>query len=173
MYSSVFSLGIAINHADKDAKDVTGDMVIAAVRDRLASLIHDAGIGHDIVGDVWPPEDTSEVEGRMATEWTNKDGDRARADGWLISLAHLDGGRREYQLQRFDEDPRERFSLDDDAWAHVYARAMEGSRLHKKALAYLEEQNPSEYKAIVEFGKVRIALAEMMTGPPIPKLRED
>ena len=105
--------------------------------------------------------------------WTRTDSKLSMRDGWLISLAHPSNRAPEYQLQRFDEDRHDRFQDDGEAWEHVYARSLQGSRLHKKALAYLEEQNPAEYRSIVDFGKARQRLAEVMTGPPIPKLKAE
>lgn len=54
----------------------------------------------------------------------------AEAEGWWLS-ERSDGY---LEIQRFDEDPKERFKDDHAASAHVSAQALKGSYMHQLAL---------------------------------------
>jgi hypothetical protein len=56
--------------------------------------------------------------------------DLGDAEGWWLS-ERADGF---YQIQKFDEDPAQRFSNDGEAHAHVRRCAAAGSILHIDAL---------------------------------------
>lgn len=73
----------------------------------------------------------------------------AMAEGWLVS--QVDHGIRKdgtpwVEIQKYDEDPQQRFKTDEGAWAHVVARACERSALHIAALGMVD---PTEHKLIV------------------------
>jgi hypothetical protein len=78
----------------------------------------------------------------MNHTWTCADGAAARLEGWDVFDAHTETGV-EVQLQRLDEE--EKFPDDADAMAHVMRRANEGSDLHRRAVAYVRQENPGEY----------------------------
>lgn len=54
MFNSMFTLAFSLDHTEPDASDVTADQVRAAVRHRLTER------DDDLLGAVWPPEDTEE-----------------------------------------------------------------------------------------------------------------
>lgn len=75
------------------------------------------------------------------------DGMLADKEGWCISecWGSVDG---EWQLQRDDE--ANVFEYDDDAWAHVLARARAGSKPHRRALAFIQANNPDYFDMLIE-----------------------
>lgn len=65
----------------------------------------------------------------------------AQAEGWVLSDAGLSPeGVHCIQVQRLEnpEIGQPRFADDHDAWAHVVARAREGSLLHRDALTRID-----------------------------------
>ena len=75
------------------------------------------------------------------------DNRQAHAEGWgIFDLCEV-GRPDPYQLPRIDADAR--FASDDDAWQHVAARAAEGSAYHRDALAFLSDNSPGEYAALI------------------------
>jgi hypothetical protein len=76
------------------------------------------------------------------------DDTQAVSEGW--SIVETDGSENgPYQLQKIDEF--DKFKSDDEAWLYVYRRANEGSAYHQQALAYLDDNNPKEYEALIKF----------------------
>jgi hypothetical protein len=64
-------------------------------------------------------------------KYTASDHRRAVREGWVLS--ERDDGF--YEVQKYDEDPQERFANDDDAYEFVSSKARdEGSYMHQKAL---------------------------------------
>lgn len=57
-YSHVFDLSFSVESHRKDAKDVTNEDVLTALRQRIADLQVESAMGADVVADVWPPQDT-------------------------------------------------------------------------------------------------------------------
>lgn len=97
------------------------------------------------------------------SEWTHEDSCYAIGQGWEIfstsrdpaeALFTSDGtpyGYRPFELQKLDD--ADAFSTDQEAWAHVVSRAAAGDALSQKALAFLAENSPDEYNAILEATK--------------------
>jgi len=74
-------------------------------------------------------------------KWTIRDSKRAMKEGWNI---HYCAGSEcgEWQLQKDDE--MNLFDADYLALEFVLKKAIHGSNLHKKAIAYLALNNPLE-----------------------------
>lgn len=76
-------------------------------------------------------------------DWTPEDSDAATKEGWAVFSCYCSNSRPEgfEEIQRVDEAGV--FESDNEAIAHVYFRATEGSVLHRKALLYtlLKEGN--------------------------------
>lgn len=77
---------------------------------------------------------------------------QAEREGWgIFECGGSESGP--YKICK-DEDPPEDdtpdLENDDGAWAHVAARALEGSAYHTSALLYIHEFNPIEWRAILE-----------------------
>lgn len=91
------------------------------------------------------------------TKWTAEDADQARRQGWDIFDAHgSDNGP--WQLESFDEPDAwpmapspYPFEGDTDVWEFVRKAAAEGDPLACKALAFLAEHNPIEYKTVIDW----------------------
>lgn len=102
-------------------------------------------------------------------EWTADDDAAALNEGW--GIFHCDGSRNgPWQIQKID-DPDDLAEVivatvgrlwdeDDQAWMHVWTVE---SELHRKALAYVREMNPLEWKAIEDW-------AAKQGYPPSPNL---
>ena len=76
---------------------------------------------------------------------------QAVAEGW--SIVETDGSENgPYQLQKIDE--YDKFYSDDEAWIHVFMRAYLGSAYHQQALAFLDDNNTAEYRALVDYCRV-------------------
>jgi hypothetical protein len=91
------------------------------------------------------------------TEWTKEHQREAQAEGWDI----FEVGRSEtymYELERIDHPScwddldytEPKFEEDAQVWAHVFARARDGSQLHLDAVAFLREHSPDELAFIAE-----------------------
>lgn len=90
--------------------------------------------------------------------WTKADQDAALQLGWGI-FHDSDYG---FQIQRFDDDPEQRFKTDHAAITNVVTMAaLDGRRryLYAKALLILEIHNPAEYRRIVAWERGEEALA--------------
>lgn len=89
------------------------------------------------------------------SEWTADDAAKANAEGWDI-FESFGSENGPWQLQKFDDpdwgpdapSPYP-FATDSDVWVHVRTG---NTPLHRKALAFLSEHNPQEYRAITEWG---------------------
>lgn len=80
--------------------------------------------------------------------WTLPDAQMAGVEGW--GLFETIGGNG-LQLQKVDE--ADTFKEDLDAWRHVVGKSQEPfhlGTLHRRALNYLQQENPLEYKLIQE-----------------------
>jgi len=79
------------------------------------------------------------------------DFNRAHREGWtLADLGAARDGSPRVELRKLDKPPVgfPAFRQDQDAWAHVVARAKEGSLLHRQALDFVD---PRERLAIATF----------------------
>lgn len=72
------------------------------------------------------------------------DNAQAGKEGWGV-FECLGSENGDFQICRCDEE--EVFPTDDEAWAHVVARAHEGSAYHRAALDYIKKHNPIEWVA--------------------------
>lgn len=70
----------------------------------------------------------------------------ATAEGWGIFA--VDGDDTELQLQRLDES--DTFRSDDEAWEFVITKAVSGSGLHQRAIAYIKQTSPDEFERFVK-----------------------
>lgn len=85
-------------------------------------------------------------------EWTAEDAAMADAEGWgIFECFGSDNGP--WQLQKFDDPDITDdaptpypFLTDTDVWVRVRTGT---TPLHRKALAFLSEHNPQEYRAII------------------------
>jgi hypothetical protein len=72
-------------------------------------------------------------------------------DGWAIFYAKGSSananGLRPYQLQKYDDKPRD-FKSDSDAWEHVWKNKEKG--IYKQALDFLEKESNPEWQDIRE-----------------------
>lgn len=68
-----------------------------------------------------------------ALKWTHADTRAAMREGWVLS--QVDNRADLVEIQRCDEDPRERFKTDAEAFAHVKRFAAMGAAPHVKALS--------------------------------------
>ena len=84
----------------------------------------------------------------MTTQWTPEDSAAALARGWDLFDASDSENQTPYQLQASDEAGLIR--NDDDAWILVVNNARAGEPLERKALAFLKEHSPNEYKFIAK-----------------------
>lgn len=75
-------------------------------------------------------------------EWTDADERAANREGWLIS----NSSEGWMEVQKVDDCPL--FATDAEAIAFVYRRAVEGSSLHARALAFTVPNGPrhQEYR---------------------------
>ncbi len=90
--------------------------------------------------------------------WTFAEIEQAQKEGWDIfeCSGSSDGP---WQIQRIDfpdewpglDHHQPLFEDDADAWMHVRAKAAEGSFLHRRALAFVRENNPLEYERITSW----------------------
>lgn len=79
--------------------------------------------------------------------WTLVDAQTAASEGW--NIWDCDGSEHgPYRIERCDGMAL--FPDDLDAWRHVWARAESGSELHKRALAFVKQHNPIEWKLIAD-----------------------
>ncbi len=101
-------------------------------------------------------------------DWTYDDQLAALAEGWDIFEVR-DSEHEPFELSRLDtpsdhdvgyDEPK--FDDDINAWQHVIERAMAGSVLHNKALAFLMQDAPGEF--------VHIAMYEAGLGDSCPCL---
>jgi hypothetical protein len=85
------------------------------------------------------------------SDFVHFDNTQAHEEGWgIFDCDGSDNGR--WQLQRVDED--EKFPSDDEAWAHVVAKAHAGSEYHHSALHWIEKNAPIEWRAIAHVHKL-------------------
>lgn len=95
----------------------------------------------------------------MSATWTTEDSIAAVREGWDIFTCSGGSENGLYQLCKLDAPEDEHWrgtdgttppALDDDsdAWEVVWRAADGGSSLHQRALAFLDEHNPQERKAI-------------------------
>ena len=84
----------------------------------------------------------------MTTQWTREDEEAALARGWGIFDASDSENDTPYQLQASSDGGLIR--NDDDAWILVVNNARTGEPLERKALAFLKEHSPNEYKFIAK-----------------------
>ena len=80
-------------------------------------------------------------------EWVCEDQKIALSEGWDIFGVRGSAQPGDYQIQRYDEV--ERFDSDLAAWYHVTLQARNGSKPHVRALQFIREHSPEEYKRIV------------------------
>jgi hypothetical protein len=85
---------------------------------------------------------------RRPQEWTNRDQLAAEKEGWAIFDVY-GGGLQE--IERDDE--RNKFKSDETALAHVYRRALAGSRLHIRALVIHCRDAIDVFKAAHGYGE--------------------
>lgn len=76
----------------------------------------------------------------------------ARAEGW--QMGDRSGDKIPFAIETLD-DPEVfgvqfSFDSDQDAYVHVVARAMAGSRFHQQALDFLERNSPEAYDWAIE-----------------------
>jgi hypothetical protein len=83
----------------------------------------------------------------MKITWTTEDDKKSSAEGWgLFETSSAKGGTDTLQLQRLDETMV--FANDTLAWKHVAGEAANGGELHVKALRYVRQESPQEYRWI-------------------------
>jgi len=82
----------------------------------------------------------------MTTHWTPEDVEAATERGWGIFDASDSENATPYQLQAHNEAGLIR--SDDDAWTLVVNNARAGEPLERKALTFLKEHSPNEYRFI-------------------------
>jgi hypothetical protein len=78
---------------------------------------------------------------------TKEDDKQSGAEGWgLFETSAAQGGTDTLQLQRLDETKV--FPNDLVAWRFVAGEASKGGELHLKALRYVRQESPHEYRWI-------------------------
>lgn len=70
----------------------------------------------------------------------------ASAEGWDIFAVNADESN--LQLQKIDE--QNTFGSDDEAWEFVITKAVSGSKLHQRAIAYIKQETPEEFEQFVK-----------------------
>lgn len=101
-------------------------------------------------------------DGARTCAWTLFDQEDALNEGWGVFVT--DSGQK--QLQRYDGAAV--FDDDFEAWEHVVRKADASEGLHHKALAYLQEKCPQEYRQIVLWVLHRKSVSEKL----VPHMQE-
>ncbi len=81
------------------------------------------------------------------TKWACADQKIALDEGWDIFSVSGSSQPGDYQIQRDDE--MKKMQSDSAAWHHVVAQAVAGNKVHVRALQFIREHSPEEYKRIV------------------------
>lgn len=88
----------------------------------------------------------------MNIHWTQDDDERAAREGWGLFETGGEGRGRprggRFQLQK--DDGADVFRTDGEAWAFVAEGAKEGGELHTRAVAFLAEFSPEEYREVLK-----------------------
>lgn len=91
--------------------------------------------------------------------WDDLDQQLALGEGWDIFECFGNEDGSPYQIQYLVEpylldylDYEEpKFDDDSEVWVHIWQKAKEGSLLHHKALEFIYENSPAEYRHIVKW----------------------
>jgi|AntDeeMinimDraft_5_1070356.scaffolds.fasta_scaffold12010_5 hypothetical protein len=78
--------------------------------------------------------------------FTVSDDEIANAEGW--GIFSVDGDDKDLQLQKFDDSSA--FQDDDAAWDFVLTKAVSGSELHQRAIAFIKQESPDEFESFVK-----------------------
>jgi hypothetical protein len=82
-------------------------------------------------------------------------------EGWV--LANINGAGSIFHIEKYDEDPRERFANDGEAWDFVVARALKGSAFHIAALRVVSATEQADIGNHVGRLTLMAALGEVPT----------
>jgi hypothetical protein len=93
--------------------------------------------------------------------WNMTDSEAACREGWNVFACT--GVKEPYRLERYDSPDSSAPIFPDDrrVWQHVINKAYEGSTLHKKALRFINQESPSEYKHIAKAFPANIESARL------------
>jgi hypothetical protein len=118
---------------DAAHSELPADQIIAALQRRI-----------DVVESRSEQRDQTDLD----TADPPYEAETAEAEGWFISYAPGNSDKTVWRLERRDENPV--FGSDQEAHAHVVARAAAGSPYHQSCLNFLRFHEPTEYRIVME-----------------------